>query len=107
MATQTFTEAMGCASEMCLTDPNGKEYKGFYADPKIDRSTLPVGWHCYDFRHDDNGRGIFATLEADYVIVNNAGCFFTQTEIPELKEHGSWIEMSIDPEESDWEWTFC
>lgn len=60
--------------------------------------------------------------------MNNAGCFFTQTEIPELKEHGSWIGMAIDPEEweaahscdedeyecpkcpgkeeSDWEWAF-
>lgn len=130
MARQSFNEAIEYAPRMCLTDPSGTKYEGFYADPKIDRSTLPEGWYCYDFRHDDDGCGFFCTLEENYVIVNNAGCFFTQNEIPDLKEPRSWIGFAVDPVEwemlhtdddddgyecpecperldSDWEWTFC
>lgn len=131
MATQTFDEARKYAQAMKLTAPDGREYEGFYTDPKIDRSTLPDGWHSYDFRHDDDGCGIFVSLETNYVLVNNAGCFFTQTEIPELQESNSLIYLAIDPEEweqahscdddddeyecpecperedTDWDFTFC
>ena len=85
---------------MIITRPDGTEVKGFYCDPKLDRSTMPNGWYAYDIRTDDDGCGIFVELCKDYVIVNNGGTFFTQIEIPELKEDGSSIEFLID--EEDW-----
>jgi hypothetical protein len=99
MASQTFDEAMKNQQEMEVTAPDGRTFTGNFCDPKLDRSTLPAGWYAYDIRHDDDGCGIFCTMEHDPVMVNNAGTFFLQTEIPELSAAGSSINFAIDEEE--------
>lgn len=99
MARQTFDEAMKQNQPMTLMAPDGMEYTGFYCDPKLDRDTLPAGWYAYDIRHDDDGCGIFVEMCHDYVVVNNAGTFFTQTAIPELSAPGSSLDLAIDEEE--------
>ena len=123
MARQSFNKAMNSAEEMTIFAPDGREYAGNYADPKIDRSTLPAGWYCYDIRHDDDGCGVFCELCHNIVLVNNAGSFVTQTPIPELSADGSSVDFEIDEEEwalvhgsdsspcpenhdTDWEYTF-
>ena len=104
MATQTFKEAMASKQEFTIMSPDGREITGFYCDPKIDRNTLPAGWHAYDIRHDDDGCGIFVELCHDYVIVNNSGTFFTQTPIPELANPSSSINFAID--EDEWKMSY-
>ena len=125
MASVTFNDLQinGHGDDMIITSPSGIEYQGIFCDPKIDRATLPKGWYAYDIRHDDDGCGIFCQLCHNIVLVNNAGSFVTQTEIPELKEPGSMVFFRIDPEEwsnahedpdepcpensdSDWDYTF-
>jgi len=123
MASQFYEQAMNNPQPMSVTSPDGRVYDGYYCDPKLDRNTLPDGWHAYDIRHDDDGCGIFVTLNSDYVLCNSAGTFFTQTAIPELNGPGKSITFAIDPEEwsmahedpnepcpendpSDWGWTF-
>ena len=100
MATQTFREAMSDKQDMTVLTPDGKEIAGFYCDPKVNRETLPQGWHAYDIRHDDDGCGVFVELCHGYVIVNNAGTFLTQTKIPELDQPASSVDFEID--EDDW-----
>lgn len=99
MATQNFTEAMEYPKHMTIIAPNGREYNGYYCDPKLDRRTLPNGWNAYDIRHDDDGCGIFVELCHNYVIVNNAGTFFLEGQIEELAEPNSTVDFKIDPEE--------
>lgn len=101
MAKVNFQEATKYPTEMTVTSPDGRSYEGFYTDPKIDRSTLPEGWNAYDIRHDDDGCGIFCQLCHNVVIVNNAGSFFLEGEIPELREPGAFVYFKVDPEEWD------
>ena len=97
MAHLSFEKAYnnGDCRTMEITSPD-KIYKGFFCDPKLDRSTMPEGWYAYDFRTDDEGLGMFCELCHNYVYVNNGGTFFTQTEIPELKEADSSANIKID-----------
>ncbi len=123
MASQSYKQAMKSPQAMSVASPDGRTYDGYYCDPKLDRNTLPEGWYAYDIRHDDDGCGIFVTLNSNCVLCNSAGTFFTQTSIPELNGPGNSITFAIDPEEwtmahedpnepcpendpSDWEWTF-
>ena len=52
------------------TNPVKKTIHGIYADLRVDKTTVPAGWHAYDIR--DDGDGNFATIEPD-VMVNHAG----------------------------------
>ena len=99
MAHQSYNEAMKDPQEIILFAPDGREINGYYCDPKIDRSTLPSGWHAYDIRHDDECLGIFCTLNHNYVNVNNAGTVFLEGEIPELTESNSSVDFEIDEDE--------
>lgn len=104
MASLNFTRAYnnGECEMMEVLAPN-TIYKGYYCDPKLDRSTMPEGWYAYDFRTDDDGCGIFCEICHNYVMVNNGGTFFTQNEITELREADSYKLLRIDPEE----WKEC
>ena len=84
---------------MKIIAPDKREYYGLYTDPKVDRRTLPEHWHAYDIRHDDECLGIFCELCHNYVVVNSAGSFVTDQEIPELKEDNSFVNFFIDPDE--------
>lgn len=122
MASLYFAEAVKQSQTMTVISLDGREFQGYYCDPKLDRSTLPAGWYAYDIRHDDDGCGVFTELCNRYVIVNSAGTFFTQQPIPELSQDGSRVFFRIDPEEwelahsgetepvvsnpGDWDYTF-
>jgi hypothetical protein len=100
MASLSFERGFnnGGCDRMIIITPD-TTYNGYYCDPKLDRSTMPEGWYAYDFRTDDDGLGFFCTINHNYVMVNNGGTFFTQTEIPELREPDSYKTMKIDQEE--------
>lgn len=100
MAHQIFKDAITHAEDMTVFAPDGREFKGYYCDPKVNRKTLLKGWHAYDIRHDDECLGFFVELCHNYVLVNNAGTFLCKKEIPELSEENSSITFRIDPE--DW-----
>ena len=51
-----------------------------FSDLRIDRSTVPDGWHCYDVRGSDHDPGRPTTLEAR-VVVNHAGTILSPEEI--------------------------
>ncbi len=99
MAAQNFTDAMKHSQHLTILAPDGREFDGYYCDPKMDRRTLPEGWNAYDIRHDDDGCGIFVELCHNCVLVNNAGTFFFEGQIPELADPGSCVDFEIDPEE--------
>ena len=99
MAAQKFKKAINEAADMTVIAPDGREITGFYCDPKVDRTTIPAGWYAYDIRYDDDGCGIFVELCHDYVVVNSAGTFLTQTMIPELTNPDSSVEFAVDEEE--------
>jgi hypothetical protein len=100
MASLNFKNAFnnGDCNQMVILTSN-EIYKGYYCDPKLDRSTMPEGWHAYDIRTDDDGCGIFCEICHNYVMVNNGGTFFTKTDIPELSEPDSYKPFRIDQEE--------
>lgn len=52
-----------------------------FGDFRIDRSTVPDGWYCYDIRGSDYDPGRPATLELK-VIVNHAGTILSPEIIP-------------------------
>ena len=43
-----------------------------FTNARIDRSTVPKGWHCYDFRGSDDDPGELCYIEKS-VTVNHAG----------------------------------
>ena len=47
---------------------------------RIDRGTVPAGWHCYDIRGSDDDFGELATLEPN-VLVNHAGSILSPQPI--------------------------
>ena len=86
-------------SNIELNAPDGRVYHGWYSDIRIDRKSLPEGYHAYDIRSDDLGLGVFCSLEHNYVVVNNEGSIVLDQEIPELKDPGSVVYFHIDPDE--------
>lgn len=81
MAIQTFEEAYKDDNQpFSIRRSGGRRFVGFYADIRIDRDTVPEGWHVYDIR-DDGGDSPFDELKNGYVVVNHAGTFATQEDI--------------------------
>ena len=52
-----------------------------FTNLRIDRSTVPAGWHCYDIRGSDDDFGELAALEHN-VSVNHAGTILSPRPIP-------------------------
>ena len=52
-----------------------------FTNSRIDRGTVPAGWHCYDIRGSDDDFGELATLE-HHVLVNHAGTVLSPRPIP-------------------------
>ena len=63
---------------------------------RIDRDTVPKGWHLYEVRHDDDGLGDPVQI-AKGILVNHWGTILSQKPI-KLPESGY---LDIDPEK-DW-----
>ncbi len=51
-----------------------------FTNNRIDRTTVPRSWHCYDLRGSDNDPGSFGTLEHK-VGVNHAGTILSPEKI--------------------------
>ena len=56
-----------------------------FSNFRIDRSTVPDGWYCYDLRGSDYDPGRPTTLEIK-VIVNHAGTILSPEEIAFAKK---------------------
>ncbi len=52
-----------------------------FTNSRLDRTTIPSGWHCYDVRGSDHDPGRLSTLEP-YVLVNHAGSILSLQPIP-------------------------
>ena len=54
MAIQSFQKAQETDSQpFTLYRSGGREYHGFFSNIRIDRETVPEGWHVYDFREGE------------------------------------------------------
>lgn len=80
MAIQNFDEAMkhDCAPFAVMF--GNLEYRGYFADIRINRESVPDGWHAYDMRHDDSGDP--CEIKNGYIVVNHFGTFYTQDSLP-------------------------
>lgn len=56
-----------------------------FTDSQIDRSTVPVGFHCYDLRGSDYDPGKPIIVE-DHAVVNHAGTVLTSEPVNMSKE---------------------
>ncbi|MEG0547853.1 MAG: LPD28 domain-containing protein [Bacilli bacterium] len=66
-----------------------------FTSSRIDKTTLPKGLYLYEVRHDDDQRGVMATLR-NRIIVNFWGTILSTKKIP-LDKYGSRI---IDEEKN-------
>ena len=57
-----------------------------FTNARIDRSTVPDGWHCYDFRGTGDDLGELRYIE-ESVVVNHAGSILMPEEL-DLPESG-------------------
>ena len=78
MATISFDEAYK-SEPMAVFRSDGRYVNGFLEDIRVDRNTVPEGWHAYDIR--DNNDGIPCELVNGYVMVNHMGTFLTQEDL--------------------------
>ena len=58
----------------------GRHYKGRFTCLRVDRKTLPHGYHAYDLRESDEDDMWFCQLKS-FVLVNHAGTFVTNDSI--------------------------
>ena len=89
MAIQNFDEAMRHDRMPFTVEVGDTEYEGYFANIRINRDSVPNGWHVYDMRHDD--RGDPCEIKDGYIVVNHFGTFFTPDRLP-LKEGDSLYE---------------
>lgn len=75
----SFNEAINENQGFILSPGCKTEIRGYFTNMRVDRKTVPDDWYAYDIRHGDSGS--FYTIEP-YVLVNHAGTFLSQTEVP-------------------------
>ena len=108
MALVTFDEAMKYPEHFCIIDDDKKEYPGYFSNIRVDRRTLPEGWHAYDLRESDwSDEGWFSTIEANYVMVNHAGTFLTKEELPLVEDKTGKKWAPIGTAIGEWSYSFC
>lgn len=67
--------------ELCgFRNNEGNEYEGLFSDLRIDRSSVPEGWYCYEIRHDDEDQGYWAEIGTS-VMVNFWGTLLTTEQL--------------------------
>ena len=111
MALQTVQEAYDHDNApFTLFRSGGREFHGFYADIRIDRKTLPEGWHAYDIRAGE-GNEPFGQLKNGTILADHIGTFYLQGDIglPEgrslwyhVDEAGDGVELMDD----EWDYEF-
>lgn len=72
--------------------------ESLFTSMRLDRKTIPIGYHCYEVRYDDDGKGDPIQL-ANYILVNHYGTILTSEAID---FHGEKY-LDINPK-TDWEW---
>ncbi len=67
-----------------------------FTNGRIDRSTVPRGWYCYDFRGSDDDPGELRYIE-EHVTVNHAGSILIpeKLELPASGRLDVWDELSF------------
>ena len=98
MATQSFEDARKNDFMAFTVIHMGKEYHGYFSNVRIDRRTVPTGWHVYDLRDGDE-TDLACELKNAYIIVNHFGTFATQDPLP-LKE-GESLYFTYDENDKD------
>lgn len=105
MALISFDEVVN-PKEWCpsftVFDNDGNEYEGYWSSIRVDRRTLPEGWHAYDIRESEDGWP--GTIEKNYVMVNHSGTFLTKEELP-LPEDNTGKAWAIFGEDG-WDYSF-
>ena len=93
MAIQSFDAAMRDDCAPFAVSVGGRKYEGCFATIRIDRASVPDGWHAYDIRHDESGNP--CEIKNGYIVVNHFGTFFTQSGLP-LEERESLYDGDFD-----------
>ena len=88
MAIKSFQEAINHDSEnLTIYRSDGRQYDGCFSDIRIDRDTVPDGWHVYDLREneeddeEDEEAPLFGQIRNGYIMVNHIGTFATPEDI--------------------------
>ena len=93
MAIQSFDEAMRDDRMPFVATVDDMEFEGYFANIRIDRSSVPAGWHVYDIRHDESGDP--CEITNGYIVVNHFGTFYTKDNLP-LNEGESLYNEEFD-----------
>lgn len=78
--------------------------EGLFTCCRIDRNSVPAGYHVYDIRHDDDCQGDPVQI-CKWVMVNHWGTLLTKEPFelePSTCNNNAYLD--IDPEE-DWNYT--
>ena len=67
-----------------------------FTNARIDRSTVPKGWYCYDFRGTDDDPGELRYI-GEHVVVNHAGSVLMpeKLDIPYSGDLDAWNEFGF------------
>ena len=67
-----------------------------FTNARIDRSTVPKGWYCYDFRGTDDDPGELRYI-GEHVVVNHAGSVLMpeKLDIPYSGDLDAWDEFGF------------
>ena len=77
--------------------------KGLFTELRIDRDSIPNGWHMYEVRHDDDCQGDPVQI-ARWVMVNHLGTLLVKEPFdPELSKVNNNAYLDIDPDK-DWDY---
>lgn len=95
MAIQNFRDAAKDDNQPFSVFYKDKEYKGFFANVRIDRNSVPHGWHVYDLRSDDEGFDI-SEIKDGYIMVNHFGSFYSDQKIPMLENSSIYYGEKSD-----------
>ena len=94
----TFDEFFKDIQLMSITIlKDNKEYMGFFSNARIDKSTVPDGWHAYDILEGD-GRDFYCLQ--NNVGVNHGGTFVTSHNL-NIKDDERLIFLDFEETNSD------
>lgn len=107
MAIQTFQEAQARDfQDMRILLANNRVVEGHFANIRIDRRTVPEGWHVYDIRDNDcDGRP--CQIRNGYIMVNHLGTFATQEDL-NIADNSSFFRADnrYEIEEDEFHYSF-
>ena len=105
MAIQSFLQAKKNDNQPFEVVVGDNTYKGFFVNVRVDRNTLPKGWHAYDLRDSEDGVNV-SELKAGYIVVNHFGTFCTRKALP-INNGESLYYYGDDEDDNEFEYSFC